>query len=476
MTRPTWLAPLPQMTGPRYLAITDCLAAALQTGALRPGDRLPRHRDLAGELGLNVSTVTRAYLEMQRRGLVQGEPGRGTFVAEPKWQDGPWSLSHGAPGGDFLDLSHNFPPTAPVQGLAAIAEAATFSEPDLGRLLSGQADVGRASHRAAGALWLSRFGIAAEAEDVILTSGGQHGLLLALAVHTKPGEPVLTEELSFYGLKSAATLLGRTLVPVRMDAHGLMPDYLEAACRRTGARTLFCSPTLHNPTTATMPLGRRHEVLGVCERYGLQVVEDDVYGFLIDPPLPSLAALAPERVTHVTSISKIVGPGWRVGYLRAPRAMHEALGVALRATTLMASSLAAEAVSRLIATRTLDAIGRRVREEIEWRQRVAAAIFGHSEGTSGAVRHPAAFHLWLRLRAGWTAEAFVREAEARGVGVAPGSLFEVGRIVEDAAVRICLNAAASAERLADGLRILRDLAAMEPPVPAQGRLRDVVAH
>lgn len=472
MTRPSWLAQLSQMAGPRYLAITECMTAALQAGVLRPGDRLPRHRDLAGELGLNVSTVTRAYLEMQRRGLAQGAPGRGTFVAEPKWQDSPSSLSHGVPEGDFLDLSHNFPPTAPVMGLAAIAEAAAFSQPDLRRLLSGQADVGCATHRAAGALWLSRFGIETEAEDVILTSGGQHGLLLALAAHTRPGDPVLTEELSFYGLKSAATLLGRTLVPVRMDAQGLMPDYLEAACRRSGAKVLFCSPTLHNPTTATMPLARRHEVLDVCERHGLQVVEDDVYGFLIDPPLPSLAALAPERVTHVTSISKIVGPGWRVGYLRAPPAMHEALGVALRATTLMASSLAAEAVSRLIVTRTLNAISCRVREEIEWRQRVAATIFG----PSSATRHPAAFHLWLRLRAGWTAEGFVREAEKRGVGVAPGSLFEVGRIIEDASVRICLNAAASAERLAEGLRILRDLAEAEPPIPSPDRPKASVAR
>lgn len=462
MSRPSWLAPLPQMTGPRYLALTDCMAAAVQAGTLRPGDRLPPHRDLAGRLGLNVSTVTRAYLEMQRRGLVQGEAGRGTFVAEPRWQDGPSSLAHGAPPGDFLDLSHNFPPTAPVHGLAAMTAAAAFSEPVLGRLLSGQADVGQAAHRAAGALWLSRFGITAGAEDVIVTSGGQHGLLLALAAQTRPGEPVLTEELGFYGLKSAAALLGRPLVPVRMDAHGLMPDYLEAACRRTGARTLVCSPTLHNPTTATMPLERRQAVLRVCERHGLQIVEDDVYGFLIDPPLPSFAALAPERVTHVTSISKIVGPGWRLGYLRAPRPLHKALGVALRATTLMASSLAAEGISRLITSRALDEIGLRVRQAIAARQRSAAAIFGRSR----AMRHPAAFHLWLRLRAGWTADAFVREAALRGVGVAPGSLFEVGRIVEDEAVRICLNAAASDDRLVDGLRILRDLAAL---IPAESR-------
>jgi len=248
----------------------------------------------------------------------------------------------------------------------------------------------KSSHRAAGAHWLRRFGIEAQAEDIVVTCGWQHGLVLALAAQTKPGEPVLTEELGFYGLKSAAALLGRTLVPLRMDRHGLMPDDLDAACRRNGARALVCAPGLHNPTTATLPLERRHEVLCVCERHGLQIIEDDVYGFLIDPPLPSFAALAPERATHVTSISKIVGPGWRLG--RRP-------------------------------------------------------------STSGCAFAPAGRPMPLCRR-------------RRGVGVAPGSLFEMGRLTEEEAVRICPNAAASAERLAEGLRILRDLAATEPPGPA----------
>ncbi|WP_164868049.1 aminotransferase-like domain-containing protein [Rhodovarius crocodyli] len=454
MAFPSWLSALPAMSGPRYLAITECLAAAVQAGELRPGDRLPPHRDLAGTLSLNVSTVTRAYHEMQKRGLVQGETGRGTFIAPPHGHDGPFTLSHGTPAGNFVDLSHNFPPTAPVHGLPAISAAMEFSERELAGLLSGQADVGQAWHRDAGAQWLRGFGIEATPEDVILTGGGQHGLMLAIAAQTRPGEPVLTEELGYYGLKSTAAMLGRPLVPVRMDAEGLMPDYLELACRRSGARTLVCTPTLHNPTTATMSLVRRQEVLEVCQRLGVTIIEDDVYGFLIEPSLPSFAALAPGRTIHVTSISKIVGPGWRLGYLKAPRPMQEALGIALRATTLMASSLAGEGISRLIASGALSGISARVRQEIAWRQRVAAGIFNGLR----VRQHPAAFHLWMRLPVGWTAEEFTRRAAQRGVGVAPSPLFEMGRAAEDQAVRICVNAAPSVERLSEALGILRDLA------------------
>lgn len=124
-------------------------------------------------------------------------------------------------------------------------------------------------------------------------------------------------------------MLGRSLVPVRTDVHGLLPDYLDAACRRAGARTLVCTPTLYNPTTATMPLERRQDVLRVCERHDLQAIEDDAYNFLLDLPVPPLAVLAPERVTHISSLAKIVGAGWRLGFLRAPAMLRDALGSAL---------------------------------------------------------------------------------------------------------------------------------------------------
>ncbi len=203
---------------------------------------------------------------------------------------------------------------------------------------------------------------------MLVTCGGQHGLLLSLMALTHPGDAVLAEELSFYGLKSAAGMLGRSLVGVRMDREGIVPEYLDVVCRRTRAKVLVCTPTLHNPTTATMSDERRREVAEICARHDVLIVEDDVYGFLPDPILRPLAASAPDRVVHISSLSKLAGPGLRIGFLRVPRQLVSAFGIALRATTLMASPFNAEWATRLLESRRIDQVVAAMRAETQARQ------------------------------------------------------------------------------------------------------------
>ena len=207
-----------------------------------------------------------------------------------------------------------------------------------------------------------------------------------------------------------------------------------------------------------MPLARRHDILRVCERHSVGIVEDDVYRFLVDRQIPPLASLAPDRTTYVTSVSKIIGPGWRIGYVRAPRDLTHRIGIALRATTLMASTLAAEVLSRMIGSGALDDVARRLRDEIEVRQ----TIVGSCPGLSHALRQPCAFHVWLKLGRTWNEDAFVRAAEDHGVGVSPGSLFEIGPLVQDNAIRICVNAAPSRDVLSRSLDTLVRLLEMAP--------------
>ncbi|MFK3708689.1 aminotransferase class I/II-fold pyridoxal phosphate-dependent enzyme [Klebsiella sp. NPDC088457] len=168
-------------------------------------------------------------------------------------------------------------------------------------------------------------------------------LQLALGALTRPGDIILTEELTYYGLKSSAAMMGRPIIGVRMDEQGLLPDALETAIQRSGSKVLFCCPTLHNPTTATMSEVRRREIVSICRKYSVVIVEDDVYGWMQEESLPSLAELAPERTVYVTGLSRLVGPGLRIGYIAAPSEYIRALGVALRATTLMAFPLNAAA-------------------------------------------------------------------------------------------------------------------------------------
>ncbi len=277
---------------------------------------------------------------------------------------------------------------------------------------------------------------------MLVTCGGQHGLLLALMALTHPGDAVLAEELSFYGLRSAAGMLGRSLVGVRMDRDGVVPDYLDVVCRRTGAKVLFCTPTLHNPTTATMPAERRREVADICARHDVLIVEDDVYGFLPDPPLRPLAAFAPDRVVHISSLSKLAGPGLRIGFMRVPQHLVDAFGIALRATTLMASPFNAEWAARLLASPQLDRMVAEMRAETQARQALVAAIMPGQ----AVMSDPNAYYFCLKLRNGWSAEGFARAAEAAGVGVTPLGLFEVSSLHQSDTVRVCVNAAPDRKR------------------------------
>jgi DNA-binding transcriptional MocR family regulator len=422
VTMTTWQPSLEGHSGPRYIAIAEALAQDIGEGRLAAGERLPTHRDLAWRLGVTVGTVTRAYGEAERRGLIAGEVGRGTFVRERVPIDMPLPAKDEAESG-FVDLSFNLPPSHPDQRLVAEAVAEIGADGQLGRFLAYDMGLGRAEHRAAGALWMSEAGLAAAPDEVVVTAGAQHGMLLAVAALARPGDVVLTEELT-------------------------------AACRATGAKVLYCIPTLQNPTASVMPAERRREIARICERHDVAIVEDDVYGFLPERAPAPLSSFAPD----VTGLSKCVAPGLRIGYLKADRRLLERLGAGLRASTLMASPLMAEVAARLIRSGQARDMALWQRAEAKARQAIAAGALAGAE----VETHPEAFHLWLKLPEPWRREVFTTEARVRGVGIAPAEVFAVGRQPVPHAARICLQAARSRAQVDTALAVLSDLLARRP--------------
>jgi DNA-binding transcriptional MocR family regulator len=311
-----WIPDLTKYAGPRYKAIADAIADAIERGRLPVGAQLPPHRDLAARLGLTVGTITRGYSEAERRGLIMGETGRGTFVREDLFSDTQDALS--ATGdASLIDLSLNLPPqpigNTPEQALAATLKSLA-ADPALAGTLRYQPHEGAAAHRAAGAVWLKHTGLEADPNRLLVTSSAQHALTIIFATLAQAGDVVLTEALTDPGMKDLANLLRLRLEGLPIDAHGLRPDAFEAACRSRVAKLLFIIPTLHNPTTAVMPETRRREIAALAQEHNVLIVEDDVYGMLpAERPLP-IAAFAPEQTFYVTSLAKCVAPGLRLGY------------------------------------------------------------------------------------------------------------------------------------------------------------------
>jgi len=198
-----WTSGLGRFAGPRYQTIADALRADIVEGRLSPGSRPPTHRDLAYRLGVTVGTVTRAYAEAERRRLIAATVGRGTFVSGEQTE----RPDHGAgfpypavepSGADTapIDMSRNFPTGGYEETVLAALLAELASNANFAPLLGYQPHAGANAHRAAGARWIARTGLAAPPERVVVTGGGQNGISMALAGLAAPGDVVAAEALT----------------------------------------------------------------------------------------------------------------------------------------------------------------------------------------------------------------------------------------------------------------------------------------
>ena len=419
-----WLPRLDGRRGPKYRAIADAIDEDVQNGALRAGAKLPPHRDLAGHLGVTVTTITRAYAEAARRGLTSGHVGRGTFIRGAEVED--------AREESVFDLTLNI--LMPDKEVAVL-ESRLFQRRVLPwtQLLGYVRPPGHLRHRQAMAVWLGQLGIPARAEQVALTAGAQHAMTTAFAAVTRPGDTVLTEELTYSGMKRLAQQMHLKVRGVAMDAEGLRADALDAACRTSRARVLYCMPRLQNPTSAVMSDKRRRQIASMATKYRLTVIEDDTYGFHA-PECAPLMALVPDRTIFVTSLSKSLFPGLRLGCAVAPAPLLEKIAEAIWATTIMPSPIGADLLCGWLEDGTAARIAHWKRHETTARQTMAHRLL---EGAR-LQTHPASPHVWLHLPARWSSDEFVAAARSRGVWLNASREFAVGD-PPPRGVRLCLG-------------------------------------
>jgi DNA-binding transcriptional MocR family regulator len=408
--------------------------------------------------------VSRAYALVAARGLVAGEVGRGTFVR---------ALDAGARvnpvddgEADLIKLTVNAPPDPSDEATLGEGLAELAARPAaLQHLMSYTPKRGLADHRAAAAAWIGGLGIDARADDVILTGGAHQALLATLFGLAAAGDGVLIEQLTYAGICHIGERCGLRLRGVALDDEGVLPDALDAACRSEPARLLVLNPTIHNPTTATMSAERCRAIAALAREHDLIVVEDDVYGRLPEQRAPPIATLAPERTIYITSGSKSVAPGLRLGMLLAPQRYLEPIAEAQHDLFLTCPPLMAELFKLWQGNGTAQRLAQRQLVEARARQELARDVLGNREYRT----QPTSYHLWLPLPPPWRTSQFVAAARERGVAVDPGSAFAVDRDQAPHAVRISLSAASSRERLQSALAILAALLD-EPPA----RRREVI--
>ncbi|MFF4582467.1 PLP-dependent aminotransferase family protein [Streptomyces sp. NPDC001373] len=451
-----WLpGPLPEGR-PFYRALADAIAGDVARGRLRPGDRLPPRRALAGALGVTVGTIARAYTEAESRGLVAAEVGRGTYVRSG------FGLAD-TTASTCVDLASLHPPLGggidPAFLLGETLTALAGDPVALRAVATTEYGQDAPAHREAAAAWAAHGGWRPDPTHVLLTAGAQHALTVALLALASPGRAVATAQLTNPGLIAAARRLSIPVVAVDTDAEGILPDALARTCARKDVAVVHLEPTLANPTGRTMPPGRRAELADVCDRAGVWVIEEDALGPLATERPDPVAQLLPQRTLHVASAAKALALGLRVGVLTVPDAAFAELASTVRATTWLTPPLLAEVLARWVGDGTADLIVAARRTATAQRNTAAREILAGLD----VITEPAAPHLWLPLPEPWTAGQFAAATREAGILVSPGDEYTPRREHAAFGVRIGLNADVEDEVLRDALLTLVHLLGSAPP-------------
>lgn len=425
-----------------YMQLAEQISELVKSSALKPGDRLPPHRELASLTEVNVTTVTRAFAVLQKRGVVESRPGKGSFIKEPKKEVTPRSGVKETSG--ICDLSINRPATpsylsALQKVLPSLAQDSRFEI-----VQDYHPPEGEIQTRNVFANWFSDATGHDDPNRLIVVNGCQHGLTCVVDAIATSGDVILADSITFHGFISLCSSRDITLKAVASDAEGMLPSAFEEACRRFSPKAVFLMPNFHNPTNATLSWERRIQLSEIARKYAVYIIEDDVCRPLINNPLPSIASKFPDITFYVTSFSKCVAAGARLGIVSAPPQKVQDVSAILRTNCWSTNALVSLAMSKLIEDGSINTIVSEQAKELRHRQGIIRDLLPsehvHSQSTSPFA--------WITLPDPWRCASFCRTLKNAGVTVLPGDVFLLDRDQSPAhAIRINANAARSRKEL-----------------------------
>jgi DNA-binding transcriptional MocR family regulator len=482
---------------PIYRQVVRRIQSLIHSGALPEGFRLPPERRLAAALGVNRSTILNAYRELKALGLLDAHVGRGTAVLRPPEAltfrgvsaDVPWrQLFRGGMAGsrdpiiaDLLAMTERSDlisfaiglPAPELLPLDVIGEltAEVLREGGPASLLHAPTE-GHTPLRATLASWLATRGIQARTSEVLVVSGSQQGLDLVAKVFLDPGDAVVVEEPSYIGALQVFRGAQARLFGVPVDADGMRTDILASVLEHHRPKLIYTLPTFQNPSGAVMSLERRRHLLELAARWQVPIVEDDPYSELRyeGDALPSLKALDEhDLVLYLSTFSKIVLPGLRVGYMVAPPVVLRQLVLAKQGADLHTNSFGQYLLDSFVRRGHFASHIELLKDAYRRRRDRMAAALGRETGISLDVRVPrGGFYIWCAIPDGIEQSTLMAHAVARGVTFLPGRACFAAEQPENA---VRLNFTHCAEGVidigVDGLlAALREAAAVSrrPPV------------
>jgi GntR family transcriptional regulator/MocR family aminotransferase len=443
-----WIFPIalqPDSCEPVYLQITRAISADILRGRLAPGTALPGSRTLAKTLGVHRNTVLAAYRELQAQGWTEPLPRSTRVSAAPPlasaWEPGALREVLGFP------LEPAAPPTLcelprrpgtltfgtglPDLRLMATEELArAYARALRNRSLLGYGDPKGEHHlRTALASLLSGLrGLTVAVDQLMVVGGSQMALDLVARTLFRPGDRVAVEDPGYAPAWTTLRYAGVELVPIRVDAGGLRVDLLEAELGRRPVRALYCTPHHQFPTTVTLAPDRRRRLLELARLHRMAVLEDDYdfeFPFEGSPAPPLASADQGGVVVYMGSLSKVVAPGLRLGFVAGPRALVDALAMRRYAADRQGDQVLERAMAELLEDGLVQRHVRKMLRIYQTRRTVLAEALERELGSAVSFTLPTGgMSLWLSADPALDVEAWAAAAERHGVQFYPGRHFD----------------------------------------------------
>lgn len=432
---------------PAYLQIAHAIMDGIKRGRLAPGSALPGTRELAEMVGVNRKTVQQAYEELLAQGWLTAEPKRGTFVsaALPVVEEVQAPLPHAPAAAGFLlrRAAPNLPYAPPARGalvfddgapdtrlmpapLVARAWRRALLEASHRNLLGYGDPRGLFTLREAVADMLNADrGLNVTAENICITRGSQMAIYLASRLLVQNGDAAAIEFLSYPPAREVFAAAGANIMAVGLDEQGMCLDDLEAACKRQRIRAVYVTPHHQFPTTVTMPPERRIRLLALAEQYEFVIVEDDYdheFHFAHRPVLPLASAQNWERLLYIGSLSKLLSPSLRIGYLAGAEDVIARAGAEIMMIDRQGDPATEAAAAELMREGVLKSHTRKVLRLYEERRHCLAEALRAALGARAAFSVPqGGLALWVNFAPGTVLSPVALGRQK--IGVTPGQAF-----------------------------------------------------
>lgn len=434
-------------TTPLYLRVADAVEQLIQSGAMRPGERVPSVRKASQHHGVSMTTIVEAYLALENRGLIEGRPKSGFYVRSrlvdaPKTQRTSKGNTQGktvAVGNllsrlfdaarmpEFIPFGAAYPGTEflPLQKLSRITAAVARRESALAvgyDMPPGSEALRRQLSRRS-----LEWGTSLTPDKIITTCGGTEAIALGLRAVTKPGDVVAVESPTYFGILQLLEDLRLRALEIPMDpVNGMDLDAFESALKRTRVAACLAVPNFNNPIGSVLPDAHKRRLLEILEKGEIPLIEDDINGDLVHHgPRPRVAQSVDRQglVLLCGSYSKTLAPGYRVGWI-APGRFYARVKALKLTSTLATASLPQMAIADFLANGGYDHHLRTLRTLFTTQvQRVRDAILTlFPEGTT--VTNPSGgFVVWVKLPRKVSALKLHEEALLKQISIAPGPMF-----------------------------------------------------